>query len=147
MYFKSWNTFVKLCWSVPRSTHTYLVENLLAKDFLPARHQVLARYGSYFNSLLTSPSREVRLLARIVAQDKKSVTSQNLKYVEKMSGVSPWDYGKRRILAGLKRSEVTVVNLWRVSLLEKLLIQRTEMVSRAEDTVSIQSWVDSICST
>ena len=43
MYFKLWNTFVKLSWSVPRSTHTYLVENLLAKDFLLARHQVLVR--------------------------------------------------------------------------------------------------------
>ena len=141
MYFKSWNTFVKLSWAVPRSNHTYLVENLLAKDFLPARHQVLDRYCTYFNSLLTSPSREVKLLARIVSEEKQSVTSQNLKYIEKLCEVSPWDFGKNRVIEGLQRSEVTVSNLWRVTLLEKLLLQREEMDSKAEDTV------DSICST
>ena len=146
MYFKSWNTFIKLCWGVPRSTHTYLVENLLARDFLPARHQVLARYGTFFNSLLTSPNREVRLLARIVVQDKKSVTSQNVKYIEERSGLSPWDYNKSRITAGLQRAEVSVNDLWRISLLEKMFSQRTEMISRAENTSSVQTWIDSICS-
>ena len=33
--FKCWNTAVKLTWNVPRSTYTYLVENLLAKNFVP----------------------------------------------------------------------------------------------------------------
>ena len=131
---------------VPRSTHTYWVENLLAREFLPAQHQVLARYGTFFNSLLTSPSREVRLLSRIVMQDKKSVTCQNVKYVEERSGLSPWDYSKCRIIAGLQRAEVSVNNLWRISLLEKLFLQQTEMTSRTEDASSVQTWIDAICS-
>jgi hypothetical protein len=32
-FFKSWNTFVKLAWNVPRDTYTYIVENLLANNF------------------------------------------------------------------------------------------------------------------
>ena len=86
-------------------------------------------------------------MVRIIMQDKKSVTNQNVGYIKEMSGFSPWDFGKTRIIAGLQRAEVTVNNLWGVSLLEKLLIQRTEMNSRGEDTVSVQSWIDAICST
>ena len=29
-YFNTWNTCVKLCWEVPRGTHTYFVEKMLA---------------------------------------------------------------------------------------------------------------------
>ena len=30
--YHAWSTCVKLTWGVPRSTHTYLVEDVLAKD-------------------------------------------------------------------------------------------------------------------
>ena len=42
--FKCWNTAVKLIWNVPRSTYTYLVENMLAKNFVTLRHQMYSRY-------------------------------------------------------------------------------------------------------
>ena len=32
--FRSWNTCVKLAFDVPRSTHVYLVQNVLADEFL-----------------------------------------------------------------------------------------------------------------
>lgn len=70
MYFKSWNTFVKLSWGVPRSTHTYLVENVLAKNFISARHQVMGRYVTFFQSLLNSPNREVRILLELYLKTK-----------------------------------------------------------------------------
>ena len=31
--YRSWNTSVKLAWGLPRSTHTFLVENVLARNF------------------------------------------------------------------------------------------------------------------
>ena len=37
---RSWNTCVKLVHEVPRSTHTYLVENFLADEFLPVRTEL-----------------------------------------------------------------------------------------------------------
>ena len=49
--FKSWNTCMKLICDVPRGTYTYLVENVLAKDFVPLRHQVYARYVNFFQGL------------------------------------------------------------------------------------------------
>ena len=146
-YFKSWNTFVKLVWDVPRSTHTYLVESFLAKDFVPTRNQVLARYVTFLHSLINSPNWEVRILVRIVRQDHQSVTRQNADYISERSGLSPWDYGKRRVQVELPRSEVTETNLWRVSLLTKLFDIREKRQTAVEDTASIQAWIDAICAT
>ena len=73
-YFKAWNTFVKLTFEVPRSTFTYLVEGYLAKDFVSLRNQILGRYPSFFQKLLKSPSKEIRLLANIVGRDPRSNT-------------------------------------------------------------------------
>ena len=63
--FKSWNTCIKLCWNVPRSTFTYLVDHVLAANFVSLRNQVYGRFASYFQNLFKSSSREVRHLARI----------------------------------------------------------------------------------
>ena len=68
-FVKSWNTCVKLVFDVPTiSTLIYLVEGHLAKDHTSLRNQVLSRYPSFVQNLLNSPSKEVRLLANIVAR-------------------------------------------------------------------------------
>ena len=50
------------------------MEDYFAKDFSSLRNQVISRYPSFFQKLLLSPSREVRLLAHIVSRDPESVT-------------------------------------------------------------------------
>ena len=91
-YFKAWNTFVKLAYGVTRSTYTYLVEGYLAKDFVSLRNQILGRYPAFFQKLLNSPSKEIRLLANIVSRDPRSTTSKNLVYIKQLSGLDPWDF-------------------------------------------------------
>ena len=76
----SWNICVKLAWNVPRSTHTYLVDNLLGVNHLSVKRQLLSRYIKFFKGLLKSKSCEVKLLANIVARDVRSVTGKNLRY-------------------------------------------------------------------
>ena len=86
-YFKAWNTFVKLTYGVPRSTFTYLVEGYFARDFTTLRNQVLGRYPAFFKQLLSSHSKEVRLIANMAARDPKTTTGKNLLYVERLSGL------------------------------------------------------------
>ena len=40
-YYRCWGTCVKLCWDLPRSTHTYFVEHLLARTFSPSASKFL----------------------------------------------------------------------------------------------------------
>ena len=89
-YFRCWSTAVKLVWDVPRGCHTYLVENLLAANFVSTRQQILSRYVKFFKNLRSSRSKEVALVANIVARDMGSVTSRNLELIRTETGLNPW---------------------------------------------------------
>ena len=56
--FRSWNTTVKLVWNLPRPTHNYFVEHLLAKDMGSARQQILSQYIGFLKRLGRSVSKE-----------------------------------------------------------------------------------------
>ena len=96
-YFKAWNTCVKLIWNVPRSTYTYIVEQVLASNFVSLRNHVYSRYVNFFQQLFRSSSREVRHLVRIVSRDVRSVTCRNVQLITDLSGLSPWDLARWRI--------------------------------------------------
>ena len=76
--FNTWSTCVKLAWGVPRATHTYLVDNLLSGGIPSIRASVLSRYCKFFNSVKTSPSLEVRVVANLAAAYIRSSTGNNL---------------------------------------------------------------------
>ena len=117
-FVKSWNTCVKLVHDIPRSTFTYLVEGYFAKNHVTLRNQVLSRYPGFFQGLLKSPSKEVKLLANVVSRDPRSNTFQNLKYVKSLSGLSPWDYSSTRIKLLVKN--VPESEVWRIGLYTNL---------------------------
>ena len=142
-FLKAWNTCVKLTWDVSRSTFTYIVENVLAANFVSLRHQAYARYVSFFQGMFKSSSKEVRHLVRIVARDVRSVTSRNVKLIESVSGLSPWDYSKWRIKEKLTKTN----NEWRVGLLVKLLTLRQNKQASFEDTTQVDGMIDSLCCT
>ena len=146
-YFKAWNTCVKLVYKVPRSTYTYLVEGFLARDYISLRNQVLSRYPGFLQNLLASPSKEVRLLANIVARDPQSTTSRNIKYIETLTDLSSWDYCKNRIKQKLPVKEVPENQQWRLGLISKLLQMREEKFICVDDQTKLCSWLDSLCST
>ena len=139
--FKSWNTCIKLIWGVPRST--YLVENVLVSSFVTLRHQVYARYVTYFQGLFKSSSKEVRHLARIVSRDIRSTTCKNVLLIHELTGLSPWDYSKRRVQERLRKAQVPDNDEWRPGLLLKLLERRRDTDNR----VNLDKMIDSLCST
>ena len=84
---------------------------------------------------------------RIVARDVRSTTSRNIKLIQAVSGLSPWDYSKQRIKADLPRAVVPENSEWRTSLLRKLLKLRFEQSDLGADTGHISSMIDSLCTT
>ena len=141
--FKSWNTCVKLNWGVPRNTFTYLVENTLANNFVSLRHQIYGRYVNYFQGLFNSSSREVRHLVRIVSRDARSVTCRNVTLLSEMTGLSPWDYSKWRIMEKLQKTAVPSNDAFRSGLLLELLETRRTSVEHEH----LDKMIDSLCST
>ena len=87
--FRAWNTCVKLAWGVPRWTHNYFVDNLLAGKLPSLRQRLLCQYIKFFQCLRTSPLREVRVLVNITARDNTSVTGNNLEEIKKEFSLVP----------------------------------------------------------
>ena len=143
--FKSWNTAVKLTWNVPRSTYTYIVENLLARDSRTLRNHIYSRYSKFFQNLLNSSSKEVSFLAKIVSHDSQSVTHNNIQLIEKASGCSPWDFSTWRIKTGLTIKPIPANDEWRISLLSKMLEYRMKEEKLMNNTDNLSKMIDSLC--
>ena len=143
--FKCWNTAVKHIYDVPRSTYTYIVENLLADNFTTLRNSVYGRYPNFFQSLLNSSSKEIALLANIVARYAQTVTARNIKVVEDASGYSPWDYSAMRVKSGLNKVTVPESNSWRLSLLSKMLAYRKLEGNMFQPTDRLTEMINSLC--
>ena len=82
-----------LAWAVPRSTHTYLVEEVLAPGVPNLNVSLLHRFTNFFRGLITSPSQEVMVVALLAARDLRSSTGSNLEMVRTMTGLDPWTVG------------------------------------------------------
>ena len=147
-YFRCWNTCAKLAWNVPRSTHSYFVTSQLAADFVSIRTKLLSRYTKFFQSLLKSKSPEVALVANLTARNVSSTTGSNLFKLSQESGLNPWVASPAMITEALDRQTTPVPNedIWRLPLLEKLLLQRYEMETQVQDTTAIQELIDALCS-
>ena len=144
--FRSWNTCVKLAWNVPRSTHTYLVDNLLAVNHLSIKKQLLGKFVNFFKNLIQSNSREVQILANVVARDVRSVTGKNLILIEKETGLDPWRTSSSEVRDRVPDKTTPEEDLWRLPLLCQYWYKREEAKANLEDTEEITSLINSLCS-
>ena len=147
-FFKSWNTSVKQIYGVPRSTFTYLVEGYFRNNLTSLRNQILARYPGFYRKLLSSPSKEVRVLARMVSADPRSTTCLNLRYLREVTKMENAEkYSSWRVRESLPVQKVPEKEMWRVGLLTHLLCLRSEKYKLVQDMKSISAMIDSLCST
>lgn len=63
------DTAVKLTWSCPRWTRTFLLQQALACSMRSARTYILGRYGKFCLGLRTSVCQKVRVLFNFVSRD------------------------------------------------------------------------------
>ena len=82
--FNCWSTCVKLSWGVTRSTHTYLVDNLLAGGMPSLRSCTIACFWNFYHGVMNSNSMEVKLLANLASKDIRSTTGANISGIRKI---------------------------------------------------------------
>ena len=150
-YFNSWKTCIKLAWGVPRATHSYFLD-YLSGGLVTVRRDVLARYAGFYKSLLTSPCREVNILARLVAKDIRTTTARNLRMLEQETGGLTWTAPGGKIKEELSTRELAVprIDAWRIPYLGRLLEERDVLVYQgeelSEEVDQVQELIDSLCS-
>ena len=148
-YFNAWNTCVKLAWGVPRATHTYFLD-YLSGGMVSVRRDILGRYPGFYRSLLRSPSREVNILARIVAKDIRTTTASNLRLLEEETGGLTWAASaaitRKKLIS---EPGVPEEDSWRVPYLGKLLEERDRLkyqgLEGSKEVEVVQSLIDSLC--
>ena len=125
--YRSWNTCVKLVWDLPRSTHNYFVEHLLAKDWVSIREKIMVQYVKFMQRLPKSVSKEIRILHSVVSSDVRSVTGKNCLLLRQEFSLDPMSNSASQFHDVYKLYSVPDQDEWRISLLENLLAQRYEM--------------------
>ena len=143
-YMNTWKTCVKLAWAVPRATRSYFL-GYLAGGLVTSK--IVARYSNFYKTLLSSPCKEVAIMARIVAKDIRTTTARNLSLLEVESGGLTWASPAWRIRKSCMTKEPVVpeVDSWRVPYLGKLLEQRDQLVYQGETADNFQELIESLC--
>ena len=146
--FNTWSTCVKLAWGLPRSTHTYLVDNLLSAGIPSVRASVLARYLKFYESVTTSSSMEVRVVANLASADIRSTTGNNLFNLKKevSMDITGVNMGKARMVLLNTRTPVPAEDSWRIGCLRKFLTEKSQLEINHQSTDLIDSLVNSLCS-
>ena len=115
--FSAWKTAIKLSWSCPRDTRTYLVQQVLCPGLASAKTDILVRYLKFFRSLKKSTSKEVSMMASLVSRDIRTTTGSNLRLLENASGLCPWQSGQLKFMEAVTASELVLVleaEKWRI---------------------------------
>jgi hypothetical protein len=147
--YSAWDTAVKLTWSCPRWTRTFLLQQVLACGMTSAKTDILGRYGKFCRGLRTSVCQEVRVLFNLVARDLQCTTAKNLKLVENSAGVDPWTAGPGKLKEELEKNQLVDIppqDAWKLSYLRSLLMQLQQAKHLAqEDRVKYtQDLIDSL---
>ena len=141
---RAWNTSVKLAWGLPRSTHTYIVENLLVGGSMTVKQQLVGRFVNFFRSLLVSRSPEVQVVANIAGRCARSTTGSNLLHIERETLLDPWTTPAWKVCTSISKSEVPEQEKWRLIYLKKLLLARRQLESSCEETQEVTALIDSL---
>ena len=146
-FYKCWNTSVKLCWDLPRMTHTYFVTEFLSCNLKSLRVQCIARYSKFVKSLLESSSNEVCILARIVSNDVSTNTGKNILNIRLETRESPAVSPSKNIEKCLLNKDKNGSPVrWDVWLLAKYITVRQDLRSSLNDTEHIDDLISSLCS-
>ena len=116
--YSAWKTGVKLAWEVDRRCHTYLL-----------KVRLLSRFLKFIQSLLSSPSKEVSVAARIAARDIRTNLGSNLDIIKRESKLDPWESDRQSVQTALhfaELEEVTKEDKRRCEYLRKLLNERLQ---------------------
>ena len=123
----AWKTNVKLTWKLPRGCRSYFVDFLVAPHITSLRARLLSRFHTFFISLLSSPSLEVRIISRLAARDLRSNLGSNLRMMSEETGLDPWQAAPSLMKVRLRESNMTRPpreDLWRLEYLSKLIEAR-----------------------
>ena len=124
----------------------------LSGGLITVKWDIICRFTGFFRGLLYSPSREVKIIARLVMKDIRTTTAKNIRVLERETGGLSWRSTSGEIRkVFFKRAELDPdTDQWRLAYLSKLLEQRDTLVYNregedSEELVRAKELLDSLC--
>jgi hypothetical protein len=138
-----WNTAIKDIWGLPRSTHT-VYTRWLSSGHTSLREDLAARWPKFLRSLLSGPSPEAAVVARLAAADVRSTTAANNKYIFDHTGHSAWVATAAQVRRGLRQQEatMTVTELETAAWLTGALEDRARLHAAGQDTSQLTNRIN-----
>ena len=138
---------MKLAWNInmPRTNHTWMVDNLLCCELPSARERIMAGFVGFLKRMRNSASWEVRIISDMVARDAGSVTGGNIISMRKEFKKDPREMTPKELRMMIKGAEVPSGQEWKMHLLEEMLEERQERLEageEGEDFKLLQSYIE-----
>ena len=146
-FFKAYSSCVRRVYGLPLTTFTYLVEGHLASHQPPLRNMVLVRYPRFYQRLLTSASSEVAIVAKVVTKDARSTTAGNVAFMRSITGLDVVEASRLEVRNMLPVEGVPEQECWRLGLLDRLLMERSELLRQGADAKKVIAMISSLCTT
>ena len=143
--FNTWNTCVKLAWGVPRSTHRYFVDNLLSSGIPSLKASLLSCYMNFHESVSTSSSLEVRIVASLATEDIRSTSGSNINGLRQLliqldsSSPASSMSAKQKLLS--ERTSMPAQDTWRLPCLKKFIEKRHSLQAALQETIEIDDLI------
>ena len=141
-----WGVTVKDVWGVPRATHR-VYARWLSGHHTSFKEDLLSRWVKYYQSLLSSHSPEVAVIARVAARDLRSTTGANNRLIANATGLDAATATSQQVRSELRRREEAMTEGEEAVALElsSLLEDRHRMKLEDLNTTTITLRIDNLC--
>ena len=138
-----WGTCVKDVWGLDRATHK-VYARWLGSGHSTIKEDLLSRWPKFFRSLLTGPSPEAAVLARVAAADRRTATAANNALILSATGLSAWTATGDQVRAELRSREPAMTDdeMTTAEMLLEALQQRAYLHTQCADTTVITARID-----
>ena len=106
----------------------------------------MARYVSFYKSLISSSSSEVSFLAQVVSEDVRSTKAMNMNLINEETGLNPYTAKASQVRNKAKKTEIPEGQEWRISTIDYLLNERRSREANLKSTDQLTAIIDALCS-
>ena len=109
---------MRMVFNLDMRTHKYLIEEISNQNHLQT--SLFSRYFSFRKQLAESPKFVIRYLFRITENDNRTVTGQNMSYIQSKCRNIKINH-KNDIKRNCQYAEIPEEQLWRVSIVNEIV--------------------------
>ena len=138
-----WGTCVKDVWGLDRATHR-VYTRWLGNGHSLIREDLLSWWPKFFRSLLSGPSPEAAVLARVAAADMRTATAAKNALILSATGLSAWTATADQVQTELRSREPAMSDdeTMTAEMMLEALQQRASLHTQCAETTVISARID-----